>query len=132
MKKSLIIFSLILAACSGKKQESLQSTCWSSNFYYYHNQYCFITDSTGQNRDGMLGIAMGDSTKFYADSIYMDDERHFTYTLKDTVLTIKIVNEYERTFYRKLDSGRVSYISLQEYTYGREQLFEGTKTSSDR
>lgn len=132
MKKCCFLLVVLLASCSRENKVDLLSSCWSSNFYYYHNEYCFLTDSTGLNRDGMLGIGMGDSTRFYADSVYLGDEVPFTYKLTDTSLIINMANQYPREFVKSIDSGKVNFISTFEYAYGREILQEGTITPANR
>ncbi|MCE3228788.1 MAG: hypothetical protein K0S32_3339 [Bacteroidetes bacterium] len=115
---------LMLSACGRRTNASLQGSEWTSNFYHYQNKYYFLTESTGFSKDGqflwstLIDPALYNNSR---DSIDYSDPVNFTYTLKDTVLTIEYTNgvQEKRVFYKAGDS---LFISEYEYAYGKEGI----------
>ncbi len=113
---------------------SLSESVWASEFYYYHNQYFFLTDSTGYSRDGQLAWSCPIDTtalQISGDSILYGDNDTFKYSLIDTVLTIKYQSPnsdgtfYTRVFHRRQSDS--AFVSNYEYTYGKEVLYRRHK-----
>lgn len=111
--------------------DKLKGTSWESDFYHYHNNYFFKTDSTGYSEDGQLAWSCPIDTvalHISGDSILILNKSSFTYTLKDTLLMIRYTDPHHaetdttRTFYMEKDLEGVTLVSLYEYTYGREVL----------
>ena len=113
------------------KKNILKGTLWTSDFYHYHNNYFFETDSTGYSQAGRFAwscsvdtLAKGISN----DSILYDDDKLFRYFLKDSILTIKHfstgrdANNDERIFHLRKYTDTIYFISEYQYSYGREGL----------
>lgn len=144
--KILILFAvpliIILAQCTGNNGETnpeksvspenlLKGTLWSSDFYHYHNNYYFITDSTGYWQQGQYLWSTPVDPALYnnsRDSIAYNDNSPFKYTLRDTVLTFLDINDTtgqkgKSVFYLSpVKNGKPIFVSAEMYAYGSEIL----------
>lgn len=138
-----------LTACGNSDRENVQKvlkkhllkgTQWTSDFYHYHNNYYFVTDSTGFSQDGQYLWSTPVEPALYnnsRDSIGYENDEPFRYSFKDTVLIIKYLSAGQdtlnghRVFYlQKSESDKIVFRSDYEYTYGREYLI--LKKSADK
>lgn len=104
---------LILAAC--KRPESLSGTRWASRFDRYYNVYVFETDSTGYWREGSFSPGSTQPA--------LGEQNPFRYQLTPYELTIEhqlILDK--RVFNRKGKNDNTRFVSIYEYTFGREVL----------
>lgn len=143
LRQIAFILLVSLTACNDARQTNnqanvnskmniLKGTLWTSDFYHYHNNYYFITDSTGFSQDGQFLWSTAIDPSLYnnsRDSIGYDDDQPFKYSLKDTVLTIKYssadnntINDHRIFYLQKGDSDKILFISAYEYSYGHEGL----------
>lgn len=147
MKNAFLFLLLITLSCNSKSEVKsvkrieniiLKGTQWSSDFYYYHNDYFFLTDSTGFSRDGQyLWSAPVDSALYNnsRDSIIFFNREFFTYSLNDTLLKICYTSFENDSSHKmedrvftaeKRDSNIVVFRSEHEYSYGKEYLILNT------
>jgi hypothetical protein len=118
-----------------KSETILKGTQWTSEFYYYHNRYFFISDDTGYSEDGQYGWSTGIDPEIYnnsKDSILYEDKEPFNYKLHDSILTITYKSKEEgnepRIFYlEKRKNKQIAFRSEYEYSYGCEYLIKTTK-----
>src|SRR5262245_26721520 len=109
---NMILFCSLLSAChhsNNSKRTILEGTLWTSDFYHYHNNYYFITDSTGYSQNGQYMWSTPIDPSLYnnsRDSICYDKNDPFKYTLNDTVLTIK----YSLTVHDTINDHRIFYL----------------------
>ncbi|MCA6365175.1 MAG: hypothetical protein IM638_19240 [Bacteroidetes bacterium] len=147
MKNAQLFLLLIILSCNSKsdiksikpiEKVILKGTQWSSDFYYYHNDYFFLTDSTGFSRDGQYLWSTPVDPVLYnnsSDSIIFFNREFFTYSLNDTLLRICYTPLQSNSLHKiedrvfiaeKGDSNSVVFRSEHEYSYGKEYLILNT------
>lgn len=118
---------------------TLAGTNWDSQFYFYHNNYFFDSDSTGYSEDGQMASSVAidlESNGLTGEEILYEGKQPFTYTIKDTVLTINYTEweiegeKHSRIFYYNFEWG--NWVSEYEYTYGHEVLINQPRTETFR
>jgi len=112
---------------------TLKGTNWASDFYHYHRNYFFETDSTGYFEHGQLAWSLPIDTvalKISGNQILYEEPESFKYSITDTTLTIEYFKKdsaglaSRQVFYlEKRDNNRYVWRANQEFTYGREYLF---------
>ena len=140
--RSIIFFSLIFSLWKveinsdfPEVPKSLKGTNWYSQFYHYHNNYYFKTDSTGSSEDGQVALSCPIDTTalgISGDTIIYSNPEKFKYKITDTILRIEYLDWrpndtiYSRVFYFRRKHG--DWISEYEYAYGNEYLKIGKRT----
>lgn len=120
------------SAQKGPAQNILKGSLWTSEFYHYHNNYYFVTDSTGLSQDGQYLWSTPVDPALYNnshDSITYNETRPFKYSLIDTVLTLSYrtlpqdsITE-QRFFYLRNAANNTPYFTSQsQYAYGPERI----------
>tara|TARA_Y100001954_G_scaffold231927_1_gene282303 strand:+ start:16 stop:432 length:417 start_codon:yes stop_codon:yes gene_type:complete len=128
-----ILYSICIISLSftllNEKVKTLKNTVWSSTFFHYHNEYHFITDSTGYSFDGQRAFSLpldSSDTDFETDKILYNDSVNFKYKLKDSLLTITyLTKKPKREFKISTLKNNFAFQSLYKYAYGYEYLEKG-------
>ena len=100
--RSIIFFSLIFSLWKveinsdfPEVPKSLKGTNWYSQFYHYHNNYYFKTDSTGSSEDGQVALSCPIDTTalgISGDTIIYSNPEKFKYKITDTILRIEYLD----------------------------------------
>lgn len=138
MKSFILIFltfaSLGLIQVDNAKNvpSSLSGTNWTARFYYYHNNYKFLTDSTGIFEAGRVAwscpvdtVALG----IPGNKILYNDPLPFNYQIIDSVLFITFPDIKDKSLNKIFDYHSESKIwcSKHEYVYGKECLYQESR-----
>lgn len=124
LKSTLLLLFSIAILKAPNHTNSLVNTIWTSSFYHYANYYAFLTNNKGFKLQGQvdwscpidtLTLGISGDKYLYGDTLF------FTYTLKDSSLTIHYLSESEiDTFF--LESSKNRWTGIREYVYGNEVL----------
>lgn len=109
---------------------SLSATNWSSDFYFYHNNYVFLNDTEGYVEYGQIArtTAIDPALDIDDNAILYENPREFTYLIIDSILQLTLETDpYEETF--DFDPNYGTWVSQHEYAYGREHLVEGERVT---
>ncbi|MCD6069216.1 MAG: hypothetical protein K0S33_4042 [Bacteroidetes bacterium] len=144
IRNCILLLGFFAAIHSGSAQKAsnnapvrLKGTHWSSDFFHYHNDYFFVSDSSGYSLNGQWSWSLPDDSAVVnqKDSIIYDKKKDtFRYMLKGNVLSIcyypddgKGDVDCSKVFHLRKQNKRISFVSDYEYVYGKEVLYKEVK-----
>lgn len=119
------VFVLIAPASAPR----LAGSKWTSSYYYYHEDWTFVSADSVAIRWGQWGWSMPIDTGMPEDSLYLTDPETLAYQFDGDWLLLSIGASAGVDSFR-WDDGR--FVSKETYTYGNVVLTPGPNTDCKR
>lgn len=116
-----MVVALLLTALPAQQQPSLPGTTWAASYYYYHEDWTFVSADSVAIRIGQWGWSMPVDPKLIdADSLYLGEPEVFRYRFDGIQLIVDGSEEQDTLTW---DGER--FVSNWMYTYGHVVLIQG-------